>query len=189
MLSCCCFCSGKFQSPRTEPLSCPPSLYSLPSESSCLLPCLPMLLLLHTASSFFLRISLLITEVKNISGDPGLFPATFLLKYLTSCISHFSIVGSNYDIDVHDLISQSNEWGEFPTCPCLKGASHIWVPQYLKIKPYSWLVWLSRLLQSNSKGHHHQVLVTSYVCSRRVLVLLMLTPIRKRFFTNTYSIW
>ena len=51
MLSCCCFCSGKFQSPRTEHLSSPPLLSSLPSESSCLLPCILSLLLLHTASS------------------------------------------------------------------------------------------------------------------------------------------
>ena len=38
MLSCCCFCSGKFPLPHTEHLSSPPLLSSLPSESSCLFP-------------------------------------------------------------------------------------------------------------------------------------------------------
>ena len=28
-------------------------------------------------------------------------------------------------------------------------------------------VWLSHLLQMNLKSHHHQVIVTSYVCSRK----------------------
>ena len=51
MLSCCCFCSGKFQSPFTEHLSSPPLLSLLPLESSCLLSCILLLLLLHTASS------------------------------------------------------------------------------------------------------------------------------------------
>ena len=51
MLSSYCFCSGKFQSPRIECLSRPPLLSSLPSESSCLLPCILLPLLLHTASS------------------------------------------------------------------------------------------------------------------------------------------
>ena len=51
MLSCCCFCLGKFQSPRTEHLFSTPLLSSLPSESSCLLPCILLFLLLHTASS------------------------------------------------------------------------------------------------------------------------------------------
>ena len=109
----------------------------------------------------------LITEVENIFGDPWLFPAAFLPKYLTGCISHCCIVGGNHGINVYVLITQSNEWCELPAYRCLKSASHIWVPQFLKIKPKSWLVWLSRLLQTNSKGHHHQVTVTSYVCSRK----------------------
>ena len=53
------------------------------------------------------------------------------------------------------------------TYRCLKSASQIWVPQLLKIKPSSWLVRFSRLLQTNSKGHHHQVMVASCVCSRK----------------------
>ena len=66
MLSCCCFCSGKFQSPRTEHLSSPPLLSSLPSGSSCFF-------LVFFCSfcfiSLLLQISPFITEVKNISGD------------------------------------------------------------------------------------------------------------------------
>ena len=56
-------------------------------------------------------------------GDPWLFPVTFLPKYLTGCISHNCIVGGNHSIDVHVLITQSNEWCEFPTYRCLKNAS------------------------------------------------------------------
>ena len=41
------FFLGKFQSPRTEHLSSPPLLSSLPSDSACLLPCILLLLLLH----------------------------------------------------------------------------------------------------------------------------------------------
>ena len=109
MLSCYCFCSGKFQSPRTEHLCSSPLLSSLPSESSCLLPCI-LLLLLFTP--LILQISPLIREVENIFGDPWLFPATFLPKYLTGCISHCCIVGDNHGIDVHVLITQSTEWYE-----------------------------------------------------------------------------
>ena len=57
------FFSGKFRLPRTEYLSSPPFLSSLPSESSCLL---------------LLQISPLIREIKNMSANPRLFPATFL---------------------------------------------------------------------------------------------------------------
>ena len=52
MFSCCCFCSGKFKSPRTEHLSRPPLLPPLPSESSYLLSCIILLLLPHIASFF-----------------------------------------------------------------------------------------------------------------------------------------
>ena len=48
MLSCCCFCLGKFQSPRTG--TYPVLLSSPPSCSSCLLPCILLLRPLHTAS-------------------------------------------------------------------------------------------------------------------------------------------
>ena len=54
LLSYSCFSSGKFQSPCTEHLSSPPLLSSLPSESSCLLPCILLLLLCHTASFSYL---------------------------------------------------------------------------------------------------------------------------------------
>ena len=35
------------------------------------------------------------------------------------------------------------------------------------VRTLSWLVCLSRHLQTNLKGHHHQVMVTSYICSRK----------------------
>ena len=116
---------------------------------------------------FFFKSLLSSQRSRNIFGDPWLFPAAFLPKYLTGCISHCCIVGGNHGIHAHVLIIQSNEWCELPTYRCLKSASHIWVPQLLKIKPLSWLVWLSRLLHANLKGHHHQVIATSYVCSRK----------------------
>ena len=106
--------------------------FSLLSECSCLLPCILLLLLLHTA---FFQISPLITDVKNISGNQRLFPATFLPKYLTGYISHCCIEGGNYGIDAHVLSSQSNEWCELPIYRRSKSASYIWVPQLLKIKP------------------------------------------------------
>ena len=132
MLSCCCFCSGKFQSPRTEHLSSPPLL------SYCLLNppvCFPVFFCSFCFIPLPLQISPLITEVANIFGDPWLLPAAFLTKYLTGCISHCCIVGGNHGIHVHVLITQSNEWCKLPTYRCLKSASYIWVPQLLKIKP------------------------------------------------------
>ena len=99
-----------FRSLRTEYLSSSPLLSSLPSESSCLLPCILLLLRLHTA---LFQNSLLTTEVKNISGDPRLFPATFLPKYLTGCTSHCCIVAGDH-VDVHVLIPHIDEWCEFP---------------------------------------------------------------------------
>ena len=91
----------------------------------------------------------------------------FLRRSFPSISLAASDIHGNHGIDIHVLITQANEWCELPIFHCLKSASHIWVPKLLNIKFTSWLVWLSRLLQTNSKGHHHQVMVTSYVCSRR----------------------
>ena len=132
MLSCCCFCSGKFQSPRTEHLSSPPLLSSLPLNPPV---CFPIFFCSFCFIPLLLQISPLSTEVENIFGDPWFFPAAFLPKYLTGCISHCLIVDGNHGIDVHVLITQFNEWCELPTYRCLKSASHIWVPQLLMIKP------------------------------------------------------
>ena len=51
MLSCCYFCLGKFQSSRTEYLTSSSLLSLLSFESSCLISCIILLLLLHIASS------------------------------------------------------------------------------------------------------------------------------------------
>ena len=145
MLSCCCFCSGKFQSPRIEHLSSSPLLlkhlvcFPVSFSTSCFIPLL-------------FQISPVIEEVKSISVNAWISPATFLLKYLTICISHCCIVGGNHGIDVRVLISQSNEWCEFPTYRCLKNASHIWVPQLLKIKPSSLLAGLALSPSSDELG-------------------------------------
>ena len=73
MLPCCCFCSGKFQSPRIEHLSSPPLLSSQHFEFSC---CFPVMFC-FCFIPLLLQISTLITEVENTSGDPRLFPAMF----------------------------------------------------------------------------------------------------------------
>ena len=117
-------------------------------------------------------------------GTPKIHHGFFLrgsLPSITGCISHCCIVGGNHG--VHVLITQSNEWFELLTYHCLKSASYIWVP---RIKLQSWLVWLSHHLQTNLKGHHHQVMVWSLPISApgKLLVLCMLTPDRKCFFTK-----
>ena len=159
MLSCCCFCSSKFQSPRTEHISGPPLLSSLPSESSCLLPCILLLPLL--------QISPLITEVEIIFDDPWHFPATFLPKYLTGCISHCCIEGGNHGFNV--LASSHSPMSVRTSHPSFleKCKPHLG-PSASQDQTLVLEVWLSRLLQTNSKGHHHQVMVTSYVCSRKI---------------------
>ena len=50
------------------------------------------------------------TEVKNIIGDPRLFPMTFFPKYLTGCVSECCIVGGNHSIHVHAIIPQADKW-------------------------------------------------------------------------------
>ena len=47
--------------------------------------------------------------VKNISGNPRLFPSTFLSKYLTGCVNHCFIVSGNHGIYVHIFIHQIDE--------------------------------------------------------------------------------
>ena len=74
-------------------------------------------------------------QLINIIKFPQFFQPFFHLNTLTGCISHCCVVGGNHGIHVHVLITQSNEWCELPTYCCLKSASHIWVPQLLKIKP------------------------------------------------------
>ena len=81
-----------------EHLSSPPSLFSLPSESSFLIPCIPFLLLLHTASSSNLSSH---HRGREHFGDSRLFPARFLPKHLTDCISHCCIVSGNHGIVVY----------------------------------------------------------------------------------------
>ena len=105
MLSSCCFCSFKHQS------SCAGYLSILLAFQGRLN--------LHVSfslifCSFFipplLHIPPLITEVENTSGDLGLFPMTFLPKYLTSnltgCVSHCCIVGGNHAICGYVIIPQ-----------------------------------------------------------------------------------
>ena len=108
MLSYCCFCSGKFQFPRTEHLSSPPLLHCLLNPFVCF----PVFVCAFCFILLLLQISPIITEVENISGDPRLFPSTVLPKYLTGDISHYCIVGGNHGTDVHIVISQSSEWCE-----------------------------------------------------------------------------
>ena len=74
MLSCCCFCSSKFQSHRTEHLSSPSFLSSLPSESSCLLSCI---FCSFCFIPLLLQISPLITEVKTYLVTHGFFLRRF----------------------------------------------------------------------------------------------------------------
>ena len=114
----------------------------------------------------------------------GLAAVQYCVVLHCHCFSHCCIVVGNHGIDFNVLITQSNEWYELSTYRCLKSASHMLVPQLPKIEPLSWLVWLSHLLQTNSKSHHHQIMVTSYVYSRKIIFLWMLTPDRKRFFTK-----
>ena len=108
MLSCCRSWSVKFQFPRTRYLSSPPLFSSLPFESSCLLPCILLLLLFHTASFSNFSSD---HEVENTSGDPRLFPATFLPK-----CCHCYIVGGNHGVDVLVLRPMNGE-----NCPPIVG--------------------------------------------------------------------
>ena len=180
MHSCCCICSGKFQCPRTEHLSSPPLLSSLPSESFCLLPCIHLLLLLHTAASPILF--LINTEVENISGDPRLFPATFLPKYLTGCISQCCFC-SIHGIDVHVLITQSNEWCKFPTCRCLKSATTSGSLNFSRSNlSLGWFGFLALFRRTRKVITRSWSLPMS--APGKILVIWMLTPDRKRFFTK-----
>ena len=88
----------------------------LPSESSCLCPCIFSFCFIP----LLLQISPLITEVENIFGDTWLFPA-----YLSACISHCCIVGDNHGTDVHAVIPPTNEGCQFLAYCCLKKACHV----------------------------------------------------------------
>ena len=76
--------------------------------------CFPVFFCCFRFIPLLLQISPLITEVDNIFGDPLIFSATFLPKYLTGGISHCCIVGGNHGIAVHVLISQSMSGANFP---------------------------------------------------------------------------
>ena len=111
MLSCyCCVCQESFNllALSTYPvLLC--FLHSLLNSLVCFL----VFFCTFCFIPLFLQISPLTTEVENISGDPRLFHVMLLPKYLTGCISHCCIVGGNHGIDVHVLISLSNEWCKY----------------------------------------------------------------------------
>ena len=171
MLSSYCFCSDKFQSPRTEHLSSPPLPSSLPSESSCFLLCILFSLCFI---SLLLQISPPITEVESISCDPRLFSCVVPSQVSHWCVSHCCTVGDNPSIKVHVLISQSNVWCEFPTCRNLKSACHIWVLNFSRSNII--LGWLAmspssdELKRSSSPGRGHflclpQESYLSYGCS------------------------
>ena len=96
MLSHCCFCSGKFLSPRTYPV--------LLCFFHCLLNPLVSFLVRVCSFSFIppqFQIFPLITEVENIFRVPRLFPTTFFPKYLTGCVSQCCIEGGNHGVYVH----------------------------------------------------------------------------------------
>ena len=120
MLSCCCFCSGKFQSPRTEHLSSPLLLSSLPSEPPV---CFPVFFCSFCFIPLLLQISPLITEVEKIFGDPWLFPAAF---------SHCCIVGGNHGIHVHVLIARRCKKSQFQISSNFGQVYHYAVMQKLK---------------------------------------------------------
>ena len=175
MLSCCCFCSGKFQSPRTEHLSNSPLLSSLPPESSCLLPYILLLLLLHTAPSSNLS--------SHHRGREHLWwPMAFscdVPKYLTGCISHCCIVGGNHGIDVHVLITQSKEWCELQGKVQATSGFLSFSRSNLSLCWFGFLAFFRRT---------QKIIITwswSFPVSApgKLLVLWMLTPDRKRFFT------
>ena len=178
MLSCCYFVQAIF---NLLALSSYPVLFSFVKCLLNPLVCFPVLFCSFCFIPLLLQISPL------ISSDLWLFPLTFVSKFLTSCISHCCIVGCNHGIDVYVLIPYTNEWCEFPSNGCLKSACHIWVPQLLKLSSanlFSWLVWLCRLLQTNSKSLHHKIMVISYVCLGKAscpMVLWIFTRDRMRF--------
>lgn len=97
--------------------------------------------------------------IENIYGDLGFF-STFFLKYLTCCITHCFTAGGNKRLNVHVIILQTIEWCKFHICWCLKRTWHSWVPELVQTKLQSWL---SRLLQTISKGHYSQLMVASSV--------------------------
>ena len=167
-LSCCCHCSRKFQSPLTEHLSSSPLL---PSESSCLLNCIPLL------------ISPPNTEVEKKSGDPRFFHATFVPKYFIGCISHCCIVGGNHGIDVIVLIPHSNDWLEFPINRCLivqaTSGSLNFLRSNLSLGWSGFLAFFRRTRKVIITGSWS--LPTS--APGKHLVLWMSTPDRKHFFT------
>ena len=149
MLSCCCFCSGKFKSLALS--TYPVFLCFL----HCLLSphvCFPVLFCSVCLISFLFQIFPLVTEVENISDDPWLFPATSLSMYLTGCISHCCIVSGNHRIDVHVLISQSIEWCDFPSnCQPHLGPSAFQVQTLVMAVPPS----SDELERPSSLGHNH----------------------------------
>ena len=77
----------------------------------------PVFFLFFCFILLFLQICPLITEVKNISRDLGLFPARLLPKciYLTGCVSHCCIVGDNHGIYVYAIIPQTDDWSNIPS--------------------------------------------------------------------------
>ena len=181
MLSCCCFCSGKFQSPRTEHLSSPTLLSSLPSEPSCLLPCILLLLLLHTAS--FSNLS------SHHRGREHLWwPMAF------SCSVPYQV--SHW---LHQSLLYCRWWSWYP-CPCpyhsvqwVVRTSHLSLLE--KCKPHlgssasqdqtlvlaglAFSPSSDELERSSSPGYGHFLSAPG-----KLLVLWMLTPDRKRFFTK-----
>ena len=117
MLSCCCFVQASF---NLLALSTYPVLLCFLHNLLNPPVCLPVFFCSFCFIPLLLQISPLITKVENIFGDLWLFPAGFLTKYLTGCISHCCIVGGNHGIHVHVLITQSNAWCEIPPYRCLK---------------------------------------------------------------------
>ena len=93
------FCLPLFLFPFTVPFRVVLALSTYPvllCFLHCLLNppvCFPVFFCSFCFISLLLQISPLITEVENIFGNPWLFPAAFLTKYLTDCISHCCIVG------------------------------------------------------------------------------------------------
>ena len=125
---------------------------------------LDSLWLLLARISFF-QISSMVTNIKDLRGNPGLPLPALLAKKFSCCVSYCLVDLHGHGVQISIFTYQCSKRCKSTTYSCLESAHHCWIIQLLEVKPDSWLGWFPWILKACLESHHHYVMVASNICT------------------------
>ena len=94
-------------------------------------------------TSLFLQVSSLVTNIKDLRGNPGLPLPALLAKTFSCCVSYclVEVVTMEESVQISIFIYQCSKRCKSTTYSYLESTHHCWIFQLLEVKPDSWLRW------------------------------------------------